>query len=201
MDIFNSIVVGLMVGLSFTLSGCSNELSGTEETKTTLDISVANDEISKVGGVISGSKFGNDVSLGLYLTKEDGSSAYDTPYNNVKYTSSTSGINQVWTASSPILLTPTKGNLYAYYPYNSSYKNISAIPINITENKDVMWATPKTDIYNANRSVSLQMNHALSVVQLSLKKGDYSGTGTIESISIQGDCMAKTGSLNAKDGT
>ena len=64
-----------------------------------------------------------------------------------------------------------------------------------------MWATPATNIYNANPTAPLAMNHALSVIRFSLSKGDYSGAGSIESITIQGDCMAKTGTLNAKTGT
>lgn len=197
-----------MLGMALSviaLSGCSNEeqlsLDGTAEARTPLAISVSNAGLTKVGGVVSGSQFDDGASLGLFLTKEDGSSAYDTPYNNVKYTSSTSSGNQTWTATTPILLTGTKANVYAYYPYNSSYTDITAIPINVTENKDVMWATPATNIYNASPTATLPMNHALSVIRFSLSKGDYSGAGSIESISIQGDCMAKTGTLNALTGT
>ena len=185
------------------LSGCSNEeqltLSGTADAGTPLSISVTNSGLTKVGGVVSGSQFGNDVSLGLFLTKEDGSSPYDEPYNNIEYVSSNSG--QTWTATTPILLTGTKAKVYAYYPYNSNYNDITSIPIDVTENQDVMWATPYSGAYNASPTATLPMNHALSVIRFSLSKGDYSGDGSIESIKIKGAGMAKTGTLNAKDGT
>lgn len=150
--------------------------------------------------MILGATFPDGSSLGLFLTKEDGSSAYDTDYSNIEYVSSNSG--QTWTATTPILLTGTKANVYAYYPYNDNdaYKNITAIPIDVSENKDVMWATHAENVYNASPSATLPMNHALSVIRLSLSNGDYSGAGSIESIKIQGDCMAKTGTLNAKTG-
>ena len=200
---FNRFMMGAAL-MAVALTGCSNEeqLSGTADARTPLAISVTNAGLTKVGGVVTGSQFGDGASLGLFLTKEDGSSAYDTPYNNVKYTSSTSGSNQVWTATpDPILLTGTKAKVYAYYPYNSTYNDITSIPIDVTQNQDVMWATPYSGAYNASPTATLPMNHALSVIRFSLSKGDYTGTGNITSITIKGDCMAKTGTLNAKDGT
>ena len=133
---------------------------------------------------------------GCFLTKSDGSK-YDTDYSNIEYVASNSG--QTWTTTTkPILLTSTHANVYAYYPYDLNYTKITEIPIDVTENKDVMWATPKTGIYNVSSTVTMQMNHVLAVISLSLSKGDYSGSGIIESILIQGACMAKTGKLNAK---
>ena len=199
----NRFFYGLIVFSALSVTpGCSNEeqlsLDGTAEARTPLSISVTNAGLTKVGGVVSGSQFGNDVSLGLFLTKEDGSSPYDEPYNNIQYVSSNSG--QTWTATSPILLTGTKANVYAYYPYSSTATNIEAIPIDVTQNQDVMWATPYSGAYNASPTATLQMNHALSVIRFSLSKGDYSDAGNLTSITIKGDCMAKTGTLNAKTG-
>lgn len=200
----NRFLLGMAL-TAFALPGCSNEeqlsLDGTADAGTPLAISVTNAGLTKVGGVVTGSQFGDGASLGLFLTKEDGSSAYDTPYNNVKYTSSTSGSNQVWTTTpDPILLTGTKAKVYAYYPYNSTYNDITSIPIDVTQNQDVMWATPYSGAYNASPTATLPMNHALSVIRFSLSKGDYSGTGNITSIKIKGAGMAPTGTLNAKTG-
>ena len=192
----------IVYSASFGLSGCSNEeklsLDGTAEARTPLSISVSNSLETKVGGVVSGSQFGDGTSLGLFLTKEDGSSPYDEPYNNIQYTSSNSG--QTWTATTPILLTGTKAKVYASYPYDPNHNDITSIPIDVTQNQDVMWATPYSGAYNANPTATLQMNHALSVIRFSLSKGDYSDAGNITSITIKGDCMAKTGTLNAKTG-
>ena len=199
----NQCILGVALSF-FALTGCSNEeqltLDGTSDAKTPLNISVPIAGLTKVGGVVSGSQFGDGASLGLFLTKTANDAAYDTDYSNIQYTSSTSGGNQVWTASSPILLTGTKANVYAYYPYNSNYNDITAIPIDVTENKDVMWADYASNINNANPTATLPMNHALSVIRFSLSKGDYSGAGSIQSIKIKGAGMAKTGSLNAKTG-
>ena len=166
MNYLNKLVAGAIAMMAFTVSpGCSNEeqlsLDGTADATTPLSIIVSNSLETKAGGVISGNQFGDGVSLGLFLTKEDGSSPYDEPYNNIQYTSSNSG--QTWTATSPILLTGTKANVYAYYPYNSTYNDITSIPIDVTENKDVMWATPYSGAYNASPTATLPMNHALSV--------------------------------------
>ena len=92
----NCFIYGLIVfSASFGLSGCSNEeklsLDGTAEARTPLAISVTNAGLTKVGGVVSGNKFTDPSSLGLFLTKEDGNSPYDEPYNNIQYTSSNSG--------------------------------------------------------------------------------------------------------------
>ena len=206
----NRFMMGVAL-MGIALTGCSNEeqlsLDGTADATTPLSISVTNADMTKVGGVVSGSQFGDGASLGLFLTARSSLRAlpssetpYDPPYDNIQYTLSTSGGNQVWTASSPILLTGTKANVYAYYPYNSNYNDITAIPIDVTENKDVMWADYASNINNANPTATLPMNHALSVIRFSLSKGDYSGDGNITSIKIKGAGMAKTGSLNAKTG-
>ena len=98
--------------------GCSNEeqlgMEGVTDATTPLNISVSNTLETRMGGVILGATFPDGSSLGLFLTKEDGSSAYDTDYSNIEYVSSNSG--QTWTATTPILLTGTKANVYAYYP-------------------------------------------------------------------------------------
>ena len=66
------------------------------------------------------------------------------------------------------LLTGTKANVYAYYPYDVANTNITAIPIDVTQNKDVMWADYASNINNANPTATLPMNHALSVIRFSL---------------------------------
>ena len=69
------------------------------------------------------------------MTKADGS-LYDTDYSNIEYVSSNSG--QTWTATPPILLTGTKANVYAYYPYNSSYlKSASNLNGNLNCSKEL----------------------------------------------------------------
>ena len=206
MNFYNKLFLCAIAIIAVSVStGCSSEeqlgMYSIEDVTTPLSINVSNTFETGMDGVITKSQFSDGSSLGLFLTMEDGNSAYDTPYNNIKYISSTSGGNQVWTATpNPILLTGTKANVYAYYPYDANYKDITKIPIDVTEDKDVMWADYASDIYNANPSATLSMNHALSVIRLSLSKGDYSGAGSIESIKIQGECMAKTGTLNAQTG-
>ena len=132
---FNRFLLGMAL-TAFALPGCSNEeqLSGVADAGTQLVISVT-DASTKMGGVISGATFPDPSSLALFLTKADGS-LYDTDYSNIEYVSSNSG--QTWTATPPILLTGTKANVYAYYPYNSSYlKSASNLNGNLNCSKEL----------------------------------------------------------------
>ena len=178
----NRFMIGVAL-MGIALTGCYDQeqlsLDATADATTPLSISVTNADMTKAGGAVSGSQFGDGASLALFLTARSSLRAlpssetpYDPPYDNIQYTLSTSGGNQVWTASSPILLPATMANVYAYYPYDVANTNITAIPIDVTQNKDVMWADYTFNINNANSTATLTMNHALSVIRFTLAKGD-----------------------------
>lgn len=188
----------------FFASACSNKeqeiVNGVMDAKMPIEITVSNSVVTRHGGLINDVILPDQSAVGISLTKSD-DSPYDTDYTNVQYKATNSGSDQTWNASTPILLSDTKAKVYAYYPYNSEVTDITSIPIDVSENKDVMYATPVSDVNNASPTAPLVMNHALSVIRLSFAKGTYSGTGNITSIKIHGENIAPIGTLNAKTGS
>lgn len=102
--------------------------------------------------------------IGLFVTATEGT-AYDgktTGYSNVKYAYS----NSKWSAASPIYLSNTSGKLYGYFPYSTAATVLKAIPVESSLNStDYLYATSQ-DVSFSNKSVNLQMNHALARLHL-----------------------------------
>lgn len=204
MNILRLFIFGLIVfqsSMSFT--GCSNEnIPGLEDEvyeTTPLDINVTNQLISKSGGVVTSTSFADGAQIGLFATKTEDDSNYDTNYSNVQYKARTT-ISQMWESSSPIQLTDTHATIYAYYPYKFGSFNMEEIPIDVTENSDVMYATPVPDVYKDDPFATLTMKHALAVIRFSISKGDYSGSGVLSRILIKSASLAPSGTLNIKTG-
>lgn len=201
----NHIVIGWMTAMTVILfPSCSNEdqfgLEQPSSEGTPLSIQVNSSTLTKIGGVVSTTTLPNASQIGLYLTNASDGTAYDSSNPKVVFTASGTGSSQVWSTSASIKLSSTKGNVYAYYPYSETISDITSIPIDVTENKDVMWATPVSKVYDAFGTVTLNMNRPLSVIRLQINKKEYSGAGVIQDISVKGAGLASSGTLNAKTG-
>ena len=121
--------------------------------------------------VITGNTLpGSDAAtgIGIFVTASDGS-AYDghnKGYTNVNFANSGSG----WSTATPVYLSDTEGKLYGYFPYNSEANDLKAIPVASSLNgTDYLYAETQT-VSHSNKSVSLQMNHALSRLHLPSRK-------------------------------
>ena len=187
--------------LSCCLTACNrDELPGGDAEKNDelkpLDINVSTGWNTKA--ILQGSQMPDNSKIGLTILKADGSQ-YDGGYTNVCYTGS--GTPQTWTANPPILLSSTVGTVYAYYPYNVAHNDIAVIPVNVTEDKDVLYSEPAENINNANSTALIKLKHALSVIRFTLTRGSYAGTGNITAIKVKGQGMASSANLNAKSGT
>ena len=138
--------------------------------------------------------------IGLFVTATDGT-AYDcktTGYSNVKYAYS----SEKWSATSPIYLSNTTGKLYGYFPYNVDAANLTAIPVVSSLNgTDYLYATSQ-DVSFSNKSVNLQMNHALARLHLTIKKGDkYLSDCSLTKIVLQSKAIDANGTMDITTGT
>ena len=183
-------------------AGCAKEfentLDGTDGAAIELS-SVSTDPMTKA--VITGTSFTTDeaaAGIGLFLL--DGSGAtYGSNKPNVKYMFSGSK----WTASSPLRIGGDDGKLYGYYPYGESITDITAIPVASSVNgTDWLYATPVDVSTSTAKNVSLSLNHALARISLSFRLDEsYVGDGSLSEISLSGDCVTASGTLDATDGS
>ena len=152
--------------------------------------------------VISGETLPGDEAakgIGLFVTATGGG-AYDgktSGYSNVKYAYSSAK----WSAASPIYLSNTTGKLYGYFPYNVDATDLTAIPVESSLNgTDYLYATTQ-DVSFSNKSVNLQMNHALTRLHLTIKKGDkYLSDCNLSKIVLQSKAIDANGTMNITTG-
>lgn len=157
---------------------------------------------NEVKSVIDGTTFPETGEIGLFFFKDEPA---ETPYGksgykNIKYAYNSS--KSKWTASPSIKVGSTPGYLYGYYPYSSEVTSIKAIPIASSLNgDDVMYATPVTDVTDANAAqTSITMNHALARVNITVKNNGYTGNAKLSKIKFSGAKIAPEGTLNGLDG-
>ena len=138
--------------------------------------------------------------IGLFVTAADGS-AYDGKvdgYSNVKYTYN----GEKWSAAFPIYLSNTAGKLYGYFPYSETATDLKAIPVESSLNgTDYLYATSQ-DVSLSNKSVNLQMNHALERLHLTIKRGDkYLSDCNLSKIVLKSKSIDATGTMDITTGT
>ncbi|MCQ2173067.1 MAG: fimbrillin family protein [Bacteroidales bacterium] len=137
--------------------------------------------------------------IGIFVTASDGS-AYDghnKGYTNVNFANSGSG----WSTATPVYLSDTQGKLYGYFPYNSNANDLRAIPVQSSLNgTDYLYAEPQT-VSHSNKSVSLQMKHALSRLHLTIKKGaNFTADAPLSKITLNSTAIDATGTMDITTG-
>ena len=137
--------------------------------------------------------------IGIFVTASDGS-AYDSHangYTNVNFANSGSG----WSTATPVYLSDTQGKLYGYFPYNSNANDLRAIPVQSSLNgTDYLYAETQT-VSHSNKTVSLQMNHALSCLHLTIKKGaNFTAEAPLSKITLNSTAIDATGTMDLTTG-
>ena len=133
--------------------------------------------------------------IGIFVTASDGS-AYDghnTGYTNVNFANSGSG----WSTATPVYLSDTQGKLYGYFPYNGTANDLRAVPVASSLNgTDYLYAETQT-VSHSNKDVSLQMNHALSRLHLTIKKGaNFTADAPLSKITLKSTAIDATGTMD-----
>ena len=174
---------------------------GQEKEQSALELSVSMPMI-RTKGLITGSTLPSGSEIGLTLLGSDGKVYDNLPYSNVKFTSEGNGSSQRWSTDMDVMLSGERATVYGYYPYSPEVSDIKAIRISATSETqtDYLYAVPVTDLNCHNPKAEIEMRHALAAVRLSIRKGSYSGTGTVSSVSIKGGGFGTEGLLDAKKG-
>lgn len=91
--------------------------------------------------------------------------------------------------------------MYAFSPYTEQLSDLTRIPINISEQKDVLYSGSSVPVSYTTYQAKLTMKHALSLMTLNIINQGYSaGKGNLQSISVAGENVYTSGSLNIENG-
>ncbi len=130
----------------------------------------------------------------------DPSDLFQHDLRNLKFTASTSGQNQEWIPDQEVYLNKELCSIHAYYPYNPTVTEVTAIPVTTSDQADYMYSGNTIQVNIDNHTATLEMEHALSVITLIVKRGSYAGTGQASKIGINGNGVAQSALLNAETG-
>lgn len=132
--------------------------------------------------------------IGIFVLDEMGSKYNDCfcSWNN-KATLLENG----WKIEKNIYLNEKDGTMKAYYPYNTEVAQPTQIPVESATQTDYLYSR-SISVNVENPVVTLQMQHALTLVKLVIKKDGYLGEGDVTGVSLQG--INKEGTLDISTG-
>ena len=191
-------IISIFLAVIFVASCAKIDISSHEPKALNIDVSTA----SETKTLVTGRKLPSGTSIGLFVSDVSDLTYDGVSVSNVKYTSTGEGDSQIWNTASDIMLSGTKGTLKGYYPYDESVTDITAIPVEATNDNqtDWMWATPVSNLCNKSYNATVKMNHALAVVRLNIRRKSYNGTGEVTSVSFNSESAAAHAILNATNG-
>lgn len=117
--------------------------------------------------------------------------------DNVKAT--LSGAN--WSMSPEVKI--SKGEnafIYAVAPYNAAYTDATAIPVDVSQQIDLLYSGSYVPVSYTTHNAKLVMKHALSLVSFNISKQGYSGAGNLSKMSISGDNVYTKGTMKVDNG-
>lgn len=201
---FYALIMAMTV-VNVTFTACTSEqeeqMLDLSSSQNMLKLNVNTAEITASRALIESTYLPDKSEIGVTLLASNGNSYDGKSYTNIKFAAAGTEESQKWTGSNNILLSATAGDVYAYYPYSSSVTDITKIPVETESQTDYMYATKVSDVYDGDPNADITMNHALAAIRFALKKGTYTGTGTITSVSVKSSAVATGASMNSKDGS
>ena len=191
----------LLAGLPF-LAACNSDDTDLQMVQP-LQLCVSTG-VSESRAVVDGWFLPEGGQLGVSLVAADGSAYDGKSYNNIPYTATGNGydIPQTWSCTGSVVpsLSTTLGKAVAYYPYNESVTDLTAIPIETASQTDYMYSGWYSYLYYATPKANLTMNHAMAVIKVKVYKADIAYTNIV-SMTVHGDMIGSSAILNATDGT
>jgi hypothetical protein len=152
--------------------------------------------------------------IGIQVTNSYGTELYFPYTKNLLLSNS-----DKWVLSKPVCLSIINAKIYAYYPFTEIEENLTGlgetaiVRLNIPKEqvmasqRDYMYASQSTylpsgggPIFYANPNVTLQLNHALSLISFVIFKEDFSGPGELSNIEISDNSNLSGLTINALAG-
>ena len=149
-------------------------------------------------------------SIGVFRSKGTG---YVETQDNKQYTYNAANGWQPSAAADTVYFMASDADVCAYFPYNSAYTDVTAIPLASDgytgtaddlvkhDPADICYATNRT-LNGANISTDFTMQHAMAMVQLSFERLNYEGTAcNLTFVTIKNPELIGSAALNITDGT
>lgn len=126
--------------------------------------------------------FAQGDKIGIFVLNEAGEKYNDCvcSWNNLAIL-----LENSWKVDKNIYLNEEDGTMQAYYPYNAEVDNPTKIQIESATQTDYLYSRAIT-VNTENPVVTLQMQHALSLLKVVIKKDSYQGEGNVSGVSLQG---------------
>lgn len=106
-----------------------------------------------------------------------------------------------WTMTPEVKLSEGKNAfIYAVAPYDASYTDPSAIPVDIADQIDLLYSGSYVPVSYTTHNAKLTMKHALSLASFNISAQGYSGNGSLTSMSISGDKVYTKGTMSVDNG-
>ncbi|MBQ0025245.1 MAG: fimbrillin family protein [Bacteroidales bacterium] len=197
-------VLSIIVLAASVVAAVSCGGKDTAATEQPLRISVKSIDGTKAVITNDGFPESSAAAMGLFLKASDGNSDYDghtAGYSNVK--AEKAAASSTWEINPSIMLSETKGTLFAYYPYSSSATDFEQVPVVSSINgADYLYSVPFTGLNASTNAATLNLKHALALVSINfIRNSSYSGPGKLSYLSLSSDAIAPTGRMDIRDGS
>lgn len=195
----------LVLGMSACGGGDNNTIEPTptptpEPTTDDVEVSISTADIEFKANVTtefaSSYKMNVFAKMGSTLTSDDLATGVVATYDGAK-----------WSMSPSVYVNSTKDSysgryafIYAVSPYDASYTKVDAIPVDMSKQVDLMYSGAAVTASPTTPTVKLTMKHALSLLTFNIVPVNYSGSGTLTNIKIDGENVYNTGTMDASTG-
>ena len=192
--------------LAVAFASCTNdEEVNLHDSRKAMDVDVTVNAFSRA--MVTGTTLAEGEQIGISVVQNADDDAYDgmtEGYLNVAYKAP--AVDGDWgpsDESKQILLSGTEGKAVAYYPYDETITpfDYKAIPVDIADQTDWMWAAGSKTVTDASSNVEFKLKHAQTAVNVNVvRDASYTGAGAITALTVQSEGLAQTGTLNAETG-
>ncbi|OFY39588.1 MAG: hypothetical protein A2X18_09440 [Bacteroidetes bacterium GWF2_40_14] len=202
----------LVACILIIVAGCKKDEYITDDRYALLSITpVVNEDEATI---VHHQNYINQFKIGIQVTNSNGTELYFPYTKNLQLSN-----NDKWVLSKPVCLSIIYAKIYAYYPFTTIEENLTGlgetavVQLNIPKDqvmatqRDYMYASQSTylptgsgPIFYANPSVTLQLNHALSLISFVIFKEDFSGPGELSNIEISDKSNLSGLTINALGG-
>lgn len=90
--------------------------------------------------------------------------------------------------------------LYAVSPYSADNIDPAAIPVDISAQEDVLYSGSFVPVTYTTHTAQLNMKHALMLLTFNILKQGYTGSGILQSLSVSGEPVYTSGTMDVSTG-
>lgn len=185
----------MMAGGLIALAACSKENELNDEPNNGNQVTVGiTTEVQTKAAVVTGLGDGDEMNV------------YAKTYGKVDAPDLVEGIKATcsggsWSLAPEVKLSEGgKAFIYAVYPYVEGLKNLSAVPVDVSRQEDVLYSGGYVPVTYTTHTAKLTMKHALALTTFNICSQGYSGQGTLQSISLAGEQVYTSGTMNVENG-